>query len=219
MVEYQSKSWNDFPVFYTHALDGGGTVHADDFLALLTKHVKPSGFGRAFEWCSGPGFVGYALLAHKVCQSLCLADFYGPAVSAARHTAKVNQVEDRVSIYQGDNLSALPPNETFDLILGNPPHFANSNMSEFSCDNDPRIYVDEGWRVHRQFFSKVRAHLNRDGLIVLSENTWGSHLDTFREMIESCGLVIAGWRWSLNHGQTLWYLFVTRDDSTVSYEF
>jgi hypothetical protein len=219
MGEYLSKSWNNFPVFYTHDLDGGGSVHADDFIELLTHHVKPNRFARAFEWCSGPGFVGYATLAHGICESLCLADFFGPAVTAARYTAKANGVEARVSIYQGDNLSALPSHESFDLVLGNPPHFPIRNMTEFSCNNDPRIYVDEGWRVHRQFFSTIRKHLTRDGLIVLSENTWGSHLETFREMIESSGLVIAGWRWSNNHGQSLWYMFVTRDDSLVRYEF
>jgi methylase of polypeptide subunit release factors len=219
MADYLSKSWNGFPVFYTRDLDGGGTIHADDFLALLTQHVQPRRFAKAFEWCSGPGFVGYALLASGVCNSLCLADFYGPAVTAARHTAKTNHVEDRVTVYQGDNLSALPAHESFDLVLGNPPHFQNRNMSEFSCDNDPRIYVDEHWNVHRKFFSTVRRHLTRDGLVVLSENTWGSHLETFRDMIESAGLAIAGWRWSINHGQTLWYMFVTRDDATVRYEF
>lgn len=219
MPAYLSKEWNTFPVFYTNDLNGGGLWHADDFLALLQHHVKPAAFERAFEWCSGPGFVGYALLANHVCASLCLADMYAPAVEAARHTAVINGVEDRVSIYEGDSLSALPPDETFDLVLGNPPHFANRNMSEFSVNNDPRIYVDEGWRLHESFFAGVRKHLTRDGLIVLSENTWGAHLETFRPMIEASGLAIAGWRWSLKHGDTLWYLFVTRDDATVKYDF
>ena len=135
MVAYQSKKWNEFDVFYTHDLDGGGSIHADDFLKLLTDHVKPAQFRRAYEWCSGPGFIGYALLANNICKSLCLADFYGPAVSAARYTAKFNGVEDRVSIYQGDNLAALPPTESFDLVLGNPPHCVVSpNGRRLACE-------------------------------------------------------------------------------------
>ncbi|MGY3361845.1 hypothetical protein ACVWZK_008508 [Bradyrhizobium sp. GM0.4] len=83
---------------------------------------------------------------------------------------------------------------------------------------ESRIYVDDKWLLHRDFFSGIRKHLMRDGLIVLVENTRGSHIETFRPMVESSGLKIVGWRWSPRFGTFNWYLFIMRDDSKMQLE-
>ncbi|MER9586055.1 methyltransferase [Mesorhizobium sp. M0276] len=211
--DYKSKSWNGISVYYTDNLDGGGLDFADDYLDLFNCFKDRSRFQRMFEWCSGPGFIGYSMLANNICKSLCLADFYQPAIDAAQYTTRTNNIEDRVTIYQGDGLLALPEWEKFDLVVGNPPHYVERNMAEYSINMEPRIYVDDKWLLHREFFSGIRKHLERDGLIVLFENGKGSHIDTFRPMIESSGLKISGWQWSRRFNALYWYLFIMRDDS------
>ncbi|VIO78764.1 50S ribosomal protein L3 glutamine methyltransferase [Bradyrhizobium ivorense] len=214
---YKYKAWNDVCVYYTEDLNGGGAYIADDYLDLFNCFTDRRRFKRMFEWCCGPAFIGYSMLAANICASLCLADFYGPAIEAAQYTADKNNIGDRVTVYKGDGLLALPESERFDLVVGNPPHFVERNMLEYRENFEPRIYVDDKWRLHRDFFSGIREHLERDGLIVLVENTRGSHIDTFKPMIQSCGLMISGWQWSrrFNVAPALWYLFIMRDDSKV----
>lgn len=213
MTDYRTQSWSGLDVYYTPNLNGGGLVLADDYLELFKRIKNPRQFGKIYEWCSGPGFIGYALLANQIGRSLCLADIYPPAVEAARQTARQNGIEDKVSIYHGDGLQALPEHEKFDLVVANPPHFVERNMIEYAHSNAPRIYVDPDWRLHKQFFQKIRQHLNQDGLIVLMENTAGFHVDTFHEEIKAAGLVTLGWEWSCKHGDSLWYMFIMRDDA------
>ncbi len=215
---YLSREWNGLSVFYTPQLDGGGLVFADDYLALLESMQAMVNPGRIYEWCSGPGFIGYALLAHKFGTSLCLTDFYQPAIDVVKHTAHFNKIEDRVSVYHGDGVLGLPQHEKFDLVVGNPPQFQNRIMLEllFAHDpkTDPRIYVDPEWRLHKQFFNRISNHLKDDGVIILTECSGGAHVETFRPMIEEAGLYLAGWKWP-KRGKDMFYVFVTKKDTRV----
>lgn len=215
---YLSASWKDLSVYYTKDLDGGGLVFADDYIDLLSNPPTQTKFERVFEWCSGPGFIGYSLLAHGFGTSLCLADCYAPAIEAATYTAEANNIGDQVSLYLGDGILALPEHEKFSLVVGNPPHFPNRIMMEHAYEGDPktnpRIYVDPDWRLHKQFFSGIRHHLTQNGRIILVECSGGSHLETFRPMVEAAGLVVSGWQWSRTRGKDMWYLFLSRDDAT-----
>ena len=139
---------------------------------------------RAFEWCSGPGFIGFSILGHGLCETLCLSDINPAAVSSCRHTVRVNEFNDRVSVYQSDNLKNIPRSEMWNLIVSNPPHFIDQ------YEGDIRAH-DPDWRIHRGFFETVGNHLAEDGVIVLQENNRGSIVETFRSLIEQSGLEIA----------------------------
>ncbi len=71
--------------------------------------------GRAYEFCAGPGFIGFSLLAAGLCDSLCLSDINREAVEIAMETVRRNNLEDRVSVYVSDALDAVPPHERWDL--------------------------------------------------------------------------------------------------------
>jgi len=94
-----------------------------------------------------------------------------------------NGLADRVSVYLSDNLKSIPPAERWDLVVSNPPHFADDYIGD-SRGHDP------DWRIHREFFSTVSAFLKPGGVIVLQENTAGSTVETFRDMIAEAGLSI-----------------------------
>jgi hypothetical protein len=83
---------------------------------------------RVFEWCSGPGFIGFSMLAHGLCETLCLADINDEAVEACQKTIRDNRLEARVAVYESDNLTNIPREEQWDLVVGNPP-FYRTNMS------------------------------------------------------------------------------------------
>ena len=168
-------------VHYKRHLDGGGNDQGQEYLPFLADRNAPK-FGRVFEWCAGPGFIGFSLLAHGFCESLCVADVNEEAVTACRRTVRDNRLGDRVSVYHSDNLRSIPASEQWDLVVSNPPHFSAD------ATTDLRLH-DPSWQLHRDFFDNVGKFLKPSGVIVLQENNLGSTAATFKDMIEQAGLV------------------------------
>src|SRR5436190_779488 len=78
LVPNRRRIWRSagIEVVYRLGLDGGGTMAAEHFVRFIkTSNGRwPAKFERAFEWCSGPGFIGLTLLGEGVCDHLCLGD-------------------------------------------------------------------------------------------------------------------------------------------------
>ena len=121
--------------------DGGGKAAFGDALVervvASSGVVAPLGVRRCMEFCSGPAFIGFALLGRGACSHLVLAEANPLSVAAARETALANGLRGRVFPYLSDGLDGIPLNETgrLDLVFANPPR-------------SPRGYVDR-----RQSFS------------------------------------------------------------------
>jgi hypothetical protein len=198
----------DIVVHYRGHLDGGGTFAAGAFVRALAP--ERGRFERGFEWCCGPAFIGFALLAEGICQRLCLADVNPDAIAQVRRTVSHNHLGDRVTSYLSDNLSRVPPTEKFDLVVGNPPSYCGLNprhplYGRFKDDLRPN---DLDWHIHRGFFRQIRAHLNPGARIYLMEvavratevRTPGfaepydirprPPLDDFQQMIDDAGLTL-----------------------------
>jgi predicted RNA methylase len=156
----------------------GGLAFGRDFPRVLNE-LGIGRRGRMFEFCAGPGYIGYSLLAAGWCESLVLADIDPDAVSTARFTAAHNQLEDRVVVYRSDALDQIPDSERWDLVVVNPPHFSEPNP-------DIRIF-DPGWELHRRFYASVASHMNPGGLVVMAEAQEGSDPELFEEMIRAGG--------------------------------
>src|SRR6516225_6100060 len=110
-------------VNYMQHLDGGGsTFIGRNFVFYLRNRGMPMQ-ARTFEWCAGPGFIGFSLLGAGLTQTLCLADINPEAVAACRRSIKDNALAARVNAYQSDNLANIPQSEQWDLVVGNPPWF------------------------------------------------------------------------------------------------
>jgi hypothetical protein len=213
---------NGIRVNYFHSLDGGGIAFGQDYIPYLRNRGMPCQ-ERTFEWCAGPGFIGFSLLGCGLTKTLCLADINPSAVAACRRSINDNALAARVDVYQSDNLVDIPQWEKWDLVVGNPPHFGDEQAASMLL-HDPawRIHPllllhDPGWRIHREFFSQVGAHLKPGGVIVLQENSQGSTTETFREMIEEAGLEIAfvefGPRHRTEYGHIYYVGVVRRGDA------
>src|SRR5262249_328153 len=115
-------NYGDIRVHYKYHLDGGGRTFGLGYLSLFRDLNLPRQ-QRIFEWCAGPGFMGFGLLGYGFCDTLCLADINPEAIEACRRTVAENGLADRVAIYSSDNLDGIAPTEQWDLVVGNPPHF------------------------------------------------------------------------------------------------
>jgi tRNA1(Val) A37 N6-methylase TrmN6 len=207
---WRQRTFAGIRVHYKKHLDGGGSAFGQDYVPLLSAWGVPKQ-ARIFEWCAGPAFIGFSLLGHGLCETLCLADINLEAVAACRRTIRDNALAGRVTIYHSDNLESIPPFERFDLIVGNPPHFADISPGQLR-------YHDKDWSAHRAFLGAVGQFLKPGGVIVLQENNLGSTAETLRSMIEASGLAIV-----FVHGSApqrtqvdqIYYIGIMRRDDTA----
>lgn len=186
-MNYQSITYNSLEVCYTPEIDGGGSNKQDyvDYLRVSFNRVN-----KVFEWCAGPGFIGFWLLSEGFCDSLCLADINHAAVEACRETVRRNRLESKVTVYLSDCLDEIPDSESWDLVIGNPPHSGTATV--FPRWGRTQIYMDIGWELHHRFYRDVDRYLNFPGNVVIQENRDLSDLETFRPMIEAGGLKVVG---------------------------
>ena len=70
-------------VYHNPLLDGGGTWLAEPFAQLLRRERRS--LGTVFEFCAGPGFIAFALLADGLAHAAVLADVNPIAVECARN--------------------------------------------------------------------------------------------------------------------------------------
>src|SRR5688500_16853353 len=166
------KSWRhgDIDVSYFHDLDGGGSFAAADYIRVIRAHSDRP-FERGFEWCSGPGFIGFSILADGVAKSICCADINPRAIACVRKTIARNSLGDRAAAYVSDNLESVPAHEQFDLVVGNPPSYAGLNPKHpaYALFKDDLRPNDPDWRIHRRFFKTIRGHLRPGAMLFIAE--------------------------------------------------
>ena len=155
-------------VFYTDDTEGGGQHFGQDFISKIKIKYPNKKFSKVFEWCSGPGFIGFSLLSHGICDKLCLTDLHNPSVELLDQTINYqeNNCSDLVSAYLLKDISLLPAYEMFDLVVANPPHYSK-NISQLRNAN--RICSDINWKSHKNFFNNIKSHLMPNGIILLQD--------------------------------------------------
>src|SRR4051794_33932131 len=100
-------------ISYTPDLDAGGSILWRNYVDFVQEHIGP--VSRVLEWCAGPGFFGFSLLASSLCESVCFVDINPKAIEACQATAQRNGLHNQVSCFISDGLKALPSSERFDL--------------------------------------------------------------------------------------------------------
>jgi hypothetical protein len=155
-------------VTYSPDLDRGGSYLAPSFVAFIKDFFGGHRFGTVFEWCAGPGFIGFALLADGLCDSLCLADINPVAIDCVRKTTRVKSLQDRVRSYVSDNLLAVPPRERFDLVVGTPPSWCAKNRARMLYTSIS--YAEgPGWGIRAGFYSQIAQFLNPGASVLVLE--------------------------------------------------
>jgi hypothetical protein len=176
---YEVRRYGQIDVYWTPALDGGGLGLGRQFVPLVRNLFGK--VGRLFEFCSGPGFIGFSLLAEGLCDHLCLGDINPEALEAAKRTVRENKLEDRVTLYRSDGLADIPETEKWDLVVANPPHFPRPAGRGVITD-------DPGWKLHRLFYENIAIHLLDGGNIIFQENYLSSSESDFLPFFEPGGL-------------------------------
>jgi methylase of polypeptide subunit release factors len=188
LATYKTITYGPIDVYYLDEIDGGGARFGQDYISFIPHHI--GNVTRALEWCAGPGFIGFSLLAAGICKELTLIDVNPVAVAACRETVRNNGLDDVVRVYCSDSMDALPQGDAYDVVLANPPHCPDATPSPGG--HTQLIYNDVEWRTHRDFYRQIPRYLSEEGQVILQEDASQSSVDDFREMIEDAGLELLG---------------------------
>ncbi len=177
--------YNNIEVVYLDHLMGGGDWFGQQFIPVVKEKIGR--VNHIFEFCAGPGFIGFSLLANDLCDKLTLADINSEAVEVCKETIRNNNLESKVSAYISDCLDNIPETEKWDLVVGNPPHVFCADESQYKKNI---TLFDPNFKIHRKFYQDIRKFLKPSGSILLQEHRESTGIDDFKEMIEENGLKI-----------------------------
>ena len=182
-VKYNHVLYNGVDVHYTTKLNGGGILLSYEFTRLVSQEIGK--VHHVFEYCAGPGFIGFNLLANNLCEKLTLADINPTAINAINATIAANGLQDRVTVYQSNCLDSIPKNEQWDLVVGNPPwHIRAKN-------NNNIILSDAKNRIHQSFFENIHNFLRPEASILFVEAHEYTQVKHFNDLIKKNHLTIA----------------------------
>ncbi len=175
-------------IYHKRDLHGEGMTVGMDYTRVL-NHLNIQPVENLFEFCAGPSYIGYNLLANEFCRHLTIADINPQAIDCANYTRKINKLDNKVDIYLSDVFDKIPQTNKFDLVIGNPVHFDEEYSSNEWRYNSNRNLIagDANWEIHEKFYKNVKNYMKEGGLVIMQENSKGSNLDIFKEMISKNG--------------------------------
>ena len=189
--DYLIHEYGGLRIAWEEELAGGGRAFARDFVRLV-DHLFGT-VGRLCEFCAGPGFVGFALLADGYCDQLVLSDVNPRAIAAIHETIRINELQDKVTVYESDGLDSIPSSEQWDLVVAAPPQFPAGGFWETT----KLITDDPEWRLHHNFYGRIKEFLAPGGSVLIQEHSEASTSEDFLAMIADGGL---------EHVRTLWHM-------------
>jgi methylase of polypeptide subunit release factors len=127
--------------------------------------------GAVLELCAGAGHIGLLAVASTGRQLVCV-DASGVACDYARANALAAGLADRVEVREGRLEEAIGPDETFPLVIADPPWVPREQTGRYP--EDPLSAIDggdDGLDVARACLAVIDAHLAPGGSAVLQVGT------------------------------------------------
>lgn len=183
LPDWKTVQYEGITVYYLKELDGGALDFGEEAFVKTVGNMFGS-VGTACEFCSGPGFIGFSLLARGLCKKLCLVDINPDAITCCKKTIRENGLENEVTTYLSDGLAKVPPSEKWDLVVSNPPHFDGTRKM---YENDI-IAIDPDWTIHQKFYKNIPRLLSNNGSVLFLENITGAPESMWKGMIIKNGL-------------------------------
>ena len=135
---------------------------------LETALDKP--FSKALDLGTGSGAIALTLAAERSDVQVVATDISQGALHIAQQNAEALGVADRVTLKQSDWF--VDVNETFDLIVSNPPYIALQEMHDLSpeLDFEPRMALtdeEDGLAAYRVITRQAGGHLEPGGILMV----------------------------------------------------
>jgi ribosomal protein L3 glutamine methyltransferase len=135
--------------------------------AGLGFDLEPENVSSVLDLCTGSGCL--AILAANTFHnaSIDATDLSKDALDVARINLKDHDLEDRITLHQG-NLFIPLKDQKFDLIITNPPYVATEEVEAFPPEyaHEPRMAHEggvDGFELVREIIRQAPMHLNKGG--------------------------------------------------------
>jgi ribosomal protein L3 glutamine methyltransferase len=163
-------------------------VIADGTLdAWLPSHTR-----RVLDLCTGNGSL--AVLAALAWPEVTVdaADLSGTALAVARINIDKHGLADRITLHQGDGLTAVA-NRRYDAILCNPPYVSTASMLALPAEYraEPRLALAggaDGMDFIRTFIARAPDHMTEHAVLVLEVGHERAHFETAFPTLEAVWL-------------------------------
>lgn len=139
--------------------------------ALAPWIVDPDQVTDVLDLCTGSGCL--AVMAADVFPAARVdaVDISADALQVARRNVADYQLEDRVTLHEGDLFAPLD-SRRYDIIICNPPYVTDASMARLPQEylHEPGLALAggaEGMDVIKRLLREARAHLKRGGLLVV----------------------------------------------------
>jgi ribosomal protein L3 glutamine methyltransferase len=135
--------------------------------AALGFDMQPENVSSVLDLCTGSGCLAVLAASTFHNANIDASDLSADALEVARINLKEHDLEDRITLHQG-NLFAPLTDLKFDLIISNPPYVATVEVEAFPAEyaHEPRIAHEggvDGFDLVRTIITQAPLHLNRGG--------------------------------------------------------
>ena len=137
---------------------------------LSTLNPQPS---TALDFGTGTGCIAIALAVKCPNAKITATDVSAEALALARENVARHNVAGQIQFFRGDGFAAFSTDETFDLIISNPPYIPTGEIATLQPevrDFDPRAALDggaDGLDFYRRLGREAKSFLKPDGRIML----------------------------------------------------
>ncbi len=127
--------------------------------------------GRLADLCTGSGCIAISVLKRKERASGIAVDISADAAVMATENAKINGVEDRLSLICADIFDKPLGKEKFDIIVSNPPYIPSKNLEALDkyVKKEPKLALDggiDGMDFYNFLVREYKGNLNENGIFV-----------------------------------------------------
>jgi release factor glutamine methyltransferase len=121
---------------------------------------------KVLDLCTGSGCIAIAIKKEAPACQVFASDISPAALAIARENA--TKLDAPVVFYEGDLFEPLA-NETFDIIVANPPYIPDTEkVADIIFDHEPHLALfggKEGLDFYRRILVEAPKHLNRPGIL------------------------------------------------------
>ncbi|PWU10588.1 MAG: peptide chain release factor N(5)-glutamine methyltransferase [Verrucomicrobia bacterium] len=154
----------------------------------------PTGTRAALDFGTGSGCLAIALAIKNLQAHIWALDQSSEALEIARQNASRHGVTDRIQFLQSKGLSALSPEQRFDLIISNPPYIPSGEIAALQPevhDYEPKEALDggaDGLDFYRMLGAEARPFLQKEGRMMLEFGA--GQADALRQIFESQNWIV-----------------------------
>ncbi|MEM8498836.1 MAG: 50S ribosomal protein L3 N(5)-glutamine methyltransferase [Pseudomonadota bacterium] len=143
---------------------------------LIERGFEPwkvaNDIGSVLDLCSGGGCIGIAAAHYLPEAKVVLADLSEAALELAAINVGEHHLQSRIEIYHSDLFSALPDNETYDVIVSNPPYVDADDFGSMPAEyrHEPEMALaagDDGLDIVHRILRYAAQKLNNGGVLIV----------------------------------------------------